>query len=144
MYLLYKKFKNTDPSDRSERVVEADILNIVSKEDKAYISYNQKIQEHNSNEKSAFEYVIKEVEDDSLIAFLARDRKYDLEKYENTADTLYHKIEDMLNTVAKLDIFYREAYNHQAAVEPTVPLSQNIAMEPQTDLHEKESKNSNI
>ena len=83
MYLLYKKFKNTDPSDRSERVVEADILNIVSKEDKAYISYNQKIQEHNSNEKSAFEYVIKEVEDDSLIAFLARDRKYDLEKYEN-------------------------------------------------------------
>ena len=39
MYLLYKKFKN------SEKVVEADILNIVSKDDKTYSFYNQKIQE---------------------------------------------------------------------------------------------------
>lgn len=144
MYILYKKFKNLNPADSSEKVVEADILNIVSKEDKAYTSYNQKIQEQNSKQNSAFEYVIKEVEDDSLIAFLARDRKYDMEKYQNTADNLYHQIKDMIATISKLDIFYREACNHQAPEDQSVPLSQNIAMEPQSDPHEKEANNSII
>lgn len=102
MYLLYKKFKN------SEKVVEADILNIVSKDDKTYSFYNQKIQEENSKKNSAFEYVIKEVEDDSLIAFLALDRKYDMEKFNQTASDLYDQINHALETAIKLDVFYRE------------------------------------
>jgi len=112
MYILYKKFRNANPSDTSEKVVEAEILNILSQDDKAYISYNQKIQEENSKKKSAFEYVIKEVEDDSLIAFLARDRKYDMEKFQTTADELSNQIKSALDTVNKLDLFYREARDH--------------------------------
>lgn len=108
MYILYKKFKNTEPSDTNEKIIKADILNI-SADDQAYTKYVQKIQEQNAKINSTFEYVIKEVPDESLTAFLARDREYDLEKFQNTAEELSRQIDRVLELATKLDVFYREA-----------------------------------
>lgn len=60
-------------------------------------------------------YVIEEVPDNSLTAFVATDRHYDMNKYEELAKTLFAQIDKLRDDVKLLFSQYVEATEYQAA-----------------------------
>lgn len=60
-------------------------------------------------------YTIEEVPDDSLTAFIANDRHYDMNKYEALATTLCKKIDELRSDVELFRRYYSEAAEHQSA-----------------------------
>lgn len=106
MYIIYKRMRQKDDTGR-EIVIEADIV-----PDGKYNEWAQKARDLNSKSKSSVEYVILSVDDDSLTAFLARDRKYDMTKYDETAEEIRQQLNALNDSISRLDVFYREARNN--------------------------------
>lgn len=106
MYIIYKRMRQKDDTGR-EIVIEADIV-----PDGKYNEWAQKARDLNSKSKSSVEYVIVSVDDDSLTAFLARDRKYDMSKYDETAEEIRQQFNSLNESISRLDVFYREARNN--------------------------------
>lgn len=105
MYILYKRVRKQNDADR-EIVLEAEIL-----EPAQYAAMAARVKDRNI-EKTAVEYVIIQVDDDSLPAFLARDRKYDMTKYDETAEEIRQQLNALNDSISRLDVFYREARNN--------------------------------
>ena len=112
MYILYKRIRKKSESDR-ELVIEAEIL------DPSQYTTTAAIVKERNLEKTAVEYAIAQVDDESLTAFLARDRRYDLNKFDDTAAEIRQRIESAMESVFKLDVFYREARDSKSAVDTT-------------------------
>lgn len=108
MYILYKRIRKQNDADR-EIVLEAEILDPAQ-----YAATAARVKERNI-EKTTVEYAIAQVDDESLPAFLARDRRYDLNKFDDTAAELRQRIENAMECVFKLDVFYREARDSKHA-----------------------------
>ena len=60
-------------------------------------------------------YTIEEVPDDSLTAFIANDRHYDMNKYEALATTLCNKIDELRSDVDLLRSYYNNAAELQVS-----------------------------
>lgn len=112
MYILYKRIRKLNDADR-EIVLEAEILDPAQ-----YAATAARVKERNI-EKTTVEYAIAQVDDESLTAFLARDRRYDLNKFDDTATELRQRIENAMECVFKLDVFYREARDSESADDTT-------------------------
>lgn len=102
MYILYKRIRKQNDADR-EIVLEAEILDPAQ-----YAAMAARVKDRNI-EKTAVEYVIIQVDDESLTAFLARDRRYDLTKYDETAAEIRQQIDALNAAFNRLDAFYRSA-----------------------------------
>lgn len=112
MYILYKRIRKKSESDR-ELVIEAEIL------DPSQYTTTAAIVKERNLEKTAVEYAIAQVDDDSLTAFLARDRRYDLNKFDDTAAEIRQRLESAMESVFKLDVFYRAARDSKSADDTT-------------------------
>lgn len=102
MYILYKRVRKQNDADR-EIVLEAEILDPAQ-----YAAMAARVKDRNI-EKTAVEYVIIQVDDESLTAFLARDRRYDLTKYDDTAAEIRQQVDALNAALNRLDVFYRSA-----------------------------------
>ena len=118
MYLLIirEKDNNGTPSE----ILDAKIVPA-----KDVDRYARRAAEHNkSNARRS--YTIEEHKDDSLVAFLASDRQYDMTKYAALADTIKNELERVEDKLELLRIYYREASS-----ESKLPPAE------QTDLHKQ-------
>ena len=77
--------------------------------------YATRAAERNRDKDSRHIHVIEEVADNSLTAFVARERDYDMNKYEKLAKTLLSQMETLRDDVKLLFSQYVEATEYQAA-----------------------------
>lgn len=108
MYILYKQTKAKKENEKAT-ILDAEIV-----PDSKIQEILQKIKNFNANEKSVERKVV-EVDDTSLPAFLARDRQYDIGKFDEAVSEVKQRCENLHAAFEKLFAFYSEAreYNEQ-------------------------------
>ncbi len=102
MHILIIKNVNNDGSTGSildARIIPADQVE----------KYAQRAADFNRRKGLARNYSIEEHSDDSLAAFLALDRQYDMDAYMETADDIYKQIKELSAKMDKLNAFYNAA-----------------------------------
>lgn len=108
MHILIIKNVNNDESTGSildARIIPADQVE----------KYAQRAADFNRRKGLARNYSIEEHSDDSLAAFLALDRQYDMDAYMETADDIYKQIKELSAKMDKLNAFYNAAAAATAA-----------------------------
>ena len=108
MYILYKQTKAKNENDKPT-ILDAEIV-----PDSKIQEILQKIKNFNANDKNVERKVI-EADDTSLTAFLARDRQYDMGKFDEAVAEVKQRCESLTTAFEKLFAFYTEAreYNDQ-------------------------------
>lgn len=95
----------------------AEILDTRIIPEKEYDRYAQRAAELNKSNKRR-NYSIENHEDNSLVAFLATDRKYDMDKYSDLANLIRSEISELADSLEVLGIYYREATEAGGASKP--------------------------
>lgn len=108
MYILYKQTK-TKKENEKPTILDAEIV-----PDSKIQEILQKIKNFNANDKNVERKVI-EADDTTLTAFLARDRQYDMGKFDEAVAEVKQRCESLTTAFEKLFAFYTEAreYNDQ-------------------------------
>lgn len=108
MYILYKQTKAKNENEKPT-ILDAEIV-----PGSKIQEILQKIKNFNANDKNV-ERKIVEVDDNTLPAFLARDRQYDMGKFDEAVAEVKQRCESLTTTFEKLFAFYTEAreYNDQ-------------------------------
>ena len=108
MYILYKQTKTKKENEKAA-ILDAEIV-----PDSKIQKILQKIKNFNANDKIVERKVV-EVDDNTLPAFLARDRQYDMEKFDEAISEVKQRCENLHAAFEKLFAFYVEAreYNDQ-------------------------------
>ena len=108
MYILYKQTKAKNENEKPT-ILDAEIVSGSKIQE-----ILQKIKNFNANDKNVERKVI-EADDTTLTAFLARDRQYDMEKFDEAVAEVKQRCESLTTAFEKLFAFYIEAreYNDQ-------------------------------
>lgn len=101
MYLLIVREKDKEGAP-------AEILDVRIVSEKDYDRYARRAAELNKSNKQR-NYSIEKHEDNSLVAFLATDRQYDMDKYASLANTIRDDIADLSDRIELLCSYYHEA-----------------------------------
>lgn len=104
--VMYQKIEGKTPKP----IIDAQVV-----PEKELQRYAQRAADRNKDKTNRQLYVIEEVPDNSLTAFMANDRHYDMNKYEALATTLCKKIDELRSDVELFRRYYSEAAEHQAA-----------------------------
>lgn len=91
------RYQTTD--DNKKAVIDAKVV-----PDNELQRYARRAAELNKDKNNRLRHVIEEVPDDSLLAFMARDRHYDVEMCKVLATSLYKKVDELRSDV---DLFLR-------------------------------------
>lgn len=111
MYLLIVR-------EKDNKGAPAEILDVRIVSEKDYDRYAQRAAELNKSNKQRH-YSIEKHDDNSLVAFLATDRQYDMNKYADLANLIRSDISELADSLELLGIYYREAVEATAANKPT-------------------------
>ena len=111
MYLLIVR-------ERDNEGAPAEILDVRIVSEKDYDRYARRAAELNKSNKQR-NYSIEKHEDNSLVAFLATDRQYDMDKYADLANLIRSEISELADSLEVLGIYYREAAQATAANKPS-------------------------
>ena len=108
MYILCKQTKAKKENEKPT-ILDAEIV-----PDSKIQDILQKIKNFNANDKNVERKVI-EADDTTLTAFLARDRQYDMVKFDEAVAEVKQRCESLTTAFEKLFAFYTEAreYNDQ-------------------------------
>lgn len=104
--VMYQKIEGKTPKP----IIDAQVV-----PEKELQRYAQRAADRNKDKTNRQLYVIEEVPDNSLTAFMANDRHYDMNKYEALATTLCKKIDELRSDVELFRRYYSEAAEHQSA-----------------------------
>lgn len=126
MYLLIVR-------EKDNKGAPAEILDVRIVSEKDYDRYAQRAAELNKSNKQRH-YSIEKHDDNSLVAFLATDRQYDMSKYSDLAAVIRSDIAALEDKLFTLGIFYREAA--EASGKPKE--QSGSAAEPQEQEDEQE------
>lgn len=110
MYLLIVREKDKEGAP-------AEILDVRIVSEKDYDRYARRAAELNKSNKQRH-YAIEKHEDNSLVAFLATDRQYDMNKYSDLANLIRSEISELADSLELLGIYYREAAEAGGASKP--------------------------
>ena len=111
MYLLIVR-------EKDNKGAPAEILDVRIVSEKDYDRYAQRAAELNKSNKQRH-YSIEKHDDNSLVAFLATDRQYDMNKYADLANLIRSDISELADSLELLGIYYREAAQATAANKPS-------------------------
>lgn len=126
MYLLIVREKDKEGAP-------AEILDVRIVSEKDYDRYARRAAELNKSNKQRH-YSIEKHDDNSLVAFLATDRQYDMDKYADLANLIRSDISELADSLELLGIYYREA----AEVSGKPKEQSGSAAEPQEQEDEQE------
>ncbi len=104
--VMYQKIEGKTPKP----IIDAQVV-----PDNELQRYAQRAAELNKDKSKRRLYVIEEVPDNSLTAFMANDRHYDMNKYEALATTLCNKIDELRSDVDLLRSYYNNAAELQVS-----------------------------
>ena len=110
MYLLIVREKDNEGAPR-------EILDVTKLPDKDIDRYAQRAAELNKSNRRR-NYAIEKHDDDSLVAFLATDRQYDMDKYASLANMIRDDIADLSDRIELLCSYYHEAAEATGAGDP--------------------------
>lgn len=110
MYLLIVR-------EKDNKGAPAAILDVSMVQEKDFDRYAKRAAELNKSNKRRH-YSIENHEDNSLVAFLATDRKYDMDKYSDLANLIRSEISELADSLEVLGIYYREAAEAGGASKP--------------------------
>ncbi len=103
--VMYQKIEGKTPKP----IIDAQVV-----PEKELQRYAQRAADRNKDKTNRQLYVIEEVPDNSLTAFMANDRHYDMNKYEALATTLCKKIDELRSDVELFRRYYSEAAAQQS------------------------------
>ena len=95
---IFVSYKKTDDK-KSKTVIDANVV-----PDNELRRYARRAAELNKSQNSCLTHIIEDVPDDSLTAFMARNRLYDINMCQMLATSLYNNIEELRG---KIDLFLR-------------------------------------
>ncbi len=104
--VMYQKIEGKTPKP----IIDAQVV-----PEKELQRYAQRAADRNKDKTNRQLYVIEEVPDNSLTAFMANDRHYDINKYNTLATTLCAKIDELRSDVDLLRSYYNNAAELQVS-----------------------------